>query len=156
MMQVLPAGCAPRVNRQAIALLDPVHRDRTALRIEEGKFQLRARAVLFAGDDTAEGIFRLHRNDISGIDGQDRLGIGAVDIVERSLCRDRELVAFSAPRLGEAPLRHDRSLEPGIVGHRDILKSGFIGIAFLNACPCRPVGGDASYTPASESRPIAV
>src|SRR6185312_2171650 len=88
MMQVVPAGCSPLVL--------------TALRIQEGKSQLRGRAVLLARDDTAEGVFRFDIDDVARIDGQDRLGIGAVNIMERTLCRDRQFVAASRPSLGNA------------------------------------------------------
>ena len=111
------------VDGQAIALLDAADGDRAALRIEKRKLQFRGRTVLLAGDDAAEGIFGLHHDDVAGIDREHGLGIGPVDIVEVALRRDREFVAFAGLTLGKAALRHDRGLEPGIVDHRDILKS---------------------------------
>src|SRR5882724_1641973 len=111
------------MHGEAIALLDPVDGNRAALRIEEGKFKLRGRAVLLAGDDAAESVFGLDHNDIAGVDRQNRFCVGTVDVVERTLLLDREFMALSSPALGQAARCHDRGLEPGIVGHRDILEN---------------------------------
>jgi hypothetical protein len=43
--------------------------------------------------------------------------------VERALPFDREFMARSNVAIGQAALCHYRGLEPGIVGHRDILES---------------------------------
>src|SRR5882724_10423788 len=105
------------MDGQAIALLHAADRNRTALRIEKGKFQFRGRAVFFAGNDAAESVFRLPHDDIARIDRECRLGLGSVDIVEVALFRDRKFMALSRLPFGKAALCHDRGLEPGIVGH---------------------------------------
>src|SRR5258708_1514976 len=102
------------MHGEAIALLDPVDGNRAALRIEEGKFQLRGRAVLLPGDDTAESVFGLDGNDIAGVDSQNCFCVGTVDVVERTLLLDREFMALSSVALGQAARCHDRGLEPGI------------------------------------------
>src|SRR4029078_854030 len=108
---------------QAIALLDPVHGNRAALRIEEGKFELCGRAVLLAGDDAAKGVLGLDGNDITGVDGENRLCVGTVDVMEGGLLLDREFMTLAGLALGDATPCHDRVLEPGIVGHRAILEN---------------------------------
>ena len=100
------------MHGQAIALLDPVDGNRAALRIEEGKLQLCCRAVLFACDNAAEGVFGFDRDDVAGIDREDRLCIRSIDVVETALPLDRELVALSSLTFGKAALCHDRGLEP--------------------------------------------
>jgi len=76
------------MHGEAIALLHAADGNRAALRIEKRKLQFRRRTVLLAGDDAAEGVFRLHHDDVAGIDREYGLGIGPVDIVEVALCRD--------------------------------------------------------------------
>src|SRR5258708_19850888 len=98
---------------EAIALLDVIHRDRAALRIEEGKLELRGRAVLLAGDDAAKGVFGFDRDDVARIDHQNRLGIRPIDIVEGTLPGDRELPALASLPFGNPALSHDRALDPG-------------------------------------------
>ena len=120
--------CAPglygiNLDGQAIALLHAADGNRATLRIEKWKLQFCGGAVPFAGDDAAEGIFRFHHDDIARADSEYRLGIGPIDIVEVALRLDGELVTFAGLALGKAALRHDRAPEPGIVDHRDTLKS---------------------------------
>src|SRR5215475_9118830 len=111
------------MHGQAIALLDPVDGNRAALRVEERELQLCCRAVLFACDNTAEGVFGFDHHNIAGIDREDRLCIRSVNVVEAALPLDREFMALSSMAFGKAALCHDRGLEPWIVGHRDILDS---------------------------------
>src|SRR5882757_6654341 len=68
--------------------------NRATLRIEKRKLQFRGRTVLLAGDDAAEGIFRLDHDDVAGIDREYGLGIGPVGIMKIALCRDGQLVAL--------------------------------------------------------------
>src|SRR5712671_112372 len=117
------------LDGQAITLLDAADGNRAALRIEKGKPQFRGWTVLLAGDDAAEGVFRLHHDDIAGIDREHRLGIGPIDIMEVALRRDGELVALPELTFGKAALRHDRGHEPGVVDHRYILISSKHGMA---------------------------
>src|SRR5205809_1478388 len=123
------------MHGQAIALLDPVHGNWAALRIEEGKLELRGRAVLLAGDDAAKGVLGLDSDDITGVNRENRFCVGTIDVMERALVLNRELMALSGVALGKAAPCHDRALEPGIVGHRDILESS----------------GSANRTPAPDS-----
>src|SRR4029077_15409485 len=90
-------------------------------RVEEGELELRGRAVLLAGDDAAKRVFRLHRDDIARIDREDGFCIGPVDVVKIALCRDGEFVALAGLTPGDASLCHDRSFQPGLNSHRDIL-----------------------------------
>ena len=142
------------VDGQAIALLHAVDGNRAALRIEKGKLQFRGRAVLFAGDDAAEGVLGLDHEDIAGIDREHRLGIRPIDIMEVALRRDRELVALASLPLGKPACRHDRSLEPGIVDHRDILESmAAMQIARRNwIAPSGPSSASSRRRPRSPSK----
>src|SRR5450631_282263 len=159
------------MHGEAIALLDAADGHRAALRIEKGKLQFRGRTVLLAGDDTAEGVFGLDHDDVAGIDREHGLGIGPVDIMEITLRRDRKLVALAGLTLGEPALCHDRSFQPGGVGHGHLLNHPSEGwwrcqsVTRWNASPAatrrassrwRPTNWNATGPPLSVKPPGSV
>ncbi len=91
------------IDGEAIALLGALDRDRSALRVQVGKVQLRRGAVALAGEHAPESVFGLDDDDPAGIDRQGRLRIGAVDVVEFPLLLDRQAMASRRPRPWRRP-----------------------------------------------------
>ncbi len=101
------------IDGERIALLGTVDPDRPVLRIEIGKVEDLRGAVGLVLDRALERIVGLGRDHGTGIDGQHRLDVGAVDIVVLALLGFGNGMLGAGLALGDALVRHDRVVIPG-------------------------------------------
>jgi hypothetical protein len=101
------------VDAEYVALFRTFHRDRSALRVEEGDVQELGRLVALLLDRTLERVLGFGNHDVARLDLHHRIGIGAIDIVVFPLLRLGQLVRAAGLAFGDGLSAHIGSVQPG-------------------------------------------